>query len=179
MLGAIVAQDWDEAAAQTVDSDWCGQVGKGYHSNGDPKRCTDTELGKAGCPAADSFSNRPEGAAATEFDERGSLAADVVNDPAGAVAELGESLYDAYSATTEDVANLLSSGGQSVIEVMGLAADSFTGAFSWFHDMWGVTTADPERRRLDEAEWCIPSGRRLSSRVPRCRRSRARRCSCT
>ena len=94
--------------------------------------------------------------------ERGALAADVVNDPAGAVAELGESMYDAYSATTEDVANLLSSGGQSVIEVMGLAADSFTGALSWFHDMWGVTTADPERRRLDEAEWCIPSGRRLS-----------------
>ena len=46
---------------------------------------------------------------------------------------------------------------------MGLAADSFTGAFSWFHDMWGVTTADPERRRrLDEAEWCASSGRRLS-----------------
>ena len=54
MLGAIVAQDWDEAAAQAVDSDWCGQVGKGYHSNGEPKRCTDTELRyKAGCPAAD------------------------------------------------------------------------------------------------------------------------------
>ena len=82
MLGAIVAQDWDEAAAQAVDSDWCGQVGKGYHSNGEPKRCTDTELRyKAGCPAADAFSDRPEGAAATEFDERGALDADVVNDP--------------------------------------------------------------------------------------------------
>ena len=26
----VVAQDWDEAA-RAVDSDWCGQVGKGYH----------------------------------------------------------------------------------------------------------------------------------------------------
>ena len=57
MLGAIVAQDWDEAAAQ-VDSDWCGQVGKGYHSNGD-LNAADTELRyKAAAPAADSFSNR-------------------------------------------------------------------------------------------------------------------------